>query len=79
MTTTNRQAYGCLYVMVNEDPHHPCDEYELWRATVLQVGRTSFPDSLVEVLGRFIPLDKTCWLHRLQELEDRTRASSQEV
>ena len=69
-------AYGCLYIMDTEDQQYTPDEYDLWREAVLHAGRTSFPDDLVEVLGRFIPDGKGRWLYRLQEYRDRIRSRS---
>ena len=75
-TTMSQLAYGCLYIMDTEDLQYTPDEYDLWREAVLHAGRTSFPDELVEVLGRFIPHGEGRWLYRLQEYRDRIRSRS---
>lgn len=71
--TTTTLAYGCLYIIDIEDPRCTPEYYHEWRVDVLQATgmRTSFPDSIVEVLGRFIGKDDM--LFRLREYKDRMR------
>ena len=68
-----RLAYDCLKIMDYEQEYSLWGGYNEWLTVFLQNGKTSFSDTLIEVLGQFIPYDADSveWLYRLQELKER--------
>ena len=65
-------AFDCLLLMRYEQEYDGRLGYNEWLRVFSQSRKTSFPDTLVEVLGRFIPGDdQDYWLYRLRELRER--------